>query len=83
LVAEGVNPQFLKQYERSRQRWRGTGIADATSGRCLACNIALRPQFFQELKIGDKLMTCESCGRIVYYNPPANLEHEMHQRMPN
>ena len=29
-VAEGVNPQFLKQYERSRTRWRGTGIADGT-----------------------------------------------------
>ena len=82
-VAEGVNPQFLKQYERSRTRWRGTGIADATGGRCSACSIALRPQFYQELKIGDKLMTCESCGRIVYYNPPVNLEHEMHQRMPS
>ena len=81
-LAATVDAQFLKQYERSRQRWKGAGIADATNGRCAACHISLRPQFFQELKTGSKLMTCESCGRIVYYNPPVNLEHEMHQRMP-
>jgi predicted nucleic acid-binding Zn-ribbon protein len=81
-LAASVNPQFLKQYEHSRKRWKGSGIADATEGRCSACHISLRPQFFQELKVGDKLMTCESCGRILYYNPPVNLEHEMHQRTP-
>jgi uncharacterized OB-fold protein len=29
----------------------------------------LRPQFFQDLKKGETIMTCESCGRILYYNP--------------
>ena len=81
-LAANVNAQFLRQYEHSRKRWKGSGIADATDGRCSACHISLRPQFFQELKLGEKLMTCESCGRILYYNPPVNLEHEMHQRMP-
>ena len=81
-LAETVDTQYLNQYERSRKRWHGAGIADATDGRCSACHISLRPQFFQELKIGSKLMTCESCGRILYYNPPVNLEHEMHQRTP-
>jgi predicted nucleic acid-binding Zn-ribbon protein len=79
-LAAAIDPKVLSQYERSRKKWHGTGIADATEGRCSACFIALRPQFFQELKRADRIMTCESCGRILFYNPPVNLEHEMHQR---
>jgi hypothetical protein len=78
-LASSVDSKLLAQYERIRQRWKGTAIADATSGRCGACQIALRPQFFQDLKRGEKLQFCESCGRILYYNPPVNLEHEIHQ----
>ena len=78
-IAASVDPKLLSQYERIRQRWKGVAIADATNGRCAACQIALRPQFFQDLKRGEKLQFCESCGRILYYNPPVNLEHEIHQ----
>jgi predicted nucleic acid-binding Zn-ribbon protein len=80
-VAASVDPKLLAQYERIRTRWKGVAIADATSGRCPACQMALRPQFFQELKRGEKLQFCESCGRILYYNPPVNLEHEIHQNV--
>jgi uncharacterized protein len=80
-VAASVDPKLLAQYERIRHRWKGVAIADATSGRCAACQIALRPQFFQDLKRGDKVQMCESCGRILYYNPPVNLEHEIHQNV--
>jgi predicted nucleic acid-binding Zn-ribbon protein len=78
-----IDSKILSQYERIRQRWKGgTAVSDATGGRCTACNMSLRPQFYQELKIGDKVMTCESCGRILYYNPPVSVEHELHQRTP-
>jgi predicted nucleic acid-binding Zn-ribbon protein len=33
------------------------------------CQMSLRPQFFQDLRKGDKIMYCESCGRILTYNP--------------
>ena len=78
-LAASVQPAILAQYERAKKRWHNSGIADATSGRCSACHIALRPQVFQDLKHGDRVITCESCGRILYYNPPVNLEYEMHQ----
>jgi len=26
------------------------------------------------LKRGDQVMHCESCGRILYYSPPATFE---------
>jgi hypothetical protein len=61
-------------YERIRKKWGGVAIAEVESGRCSACQIMLRPQYFQELRRGDQLMTCESCGRFLFYNPPVQVE---------
>jgi hypothetical protein len=36
--------------------------------------MAMRLQFFQDLRRGDQVMACESCGRILYYNPPVVVE---------
>jgi predicted nucleic acid-binding Zn-ribbon protein len=36
--------------------------------------MSLRLQFFQELRRGDQVMACESCGRILYYNPPQAVD---------
>jgi uncharacterized protein len=73
-IASRVNAAVVQQYERARKGGRGTGVAEAIEGRCSACHMALRLQFFQELKRGDKVMSCESCHRILYYNPPQSVE---------
>jgi predicted nucleic acid-binding Zn-ribbon protein len=65
-----ISPQFYSAYERIRKKRRGIGVAEATDGLCSACHLALRPQFFQDLRRGEEVMFCESCGRILYYNPP-------------
>lgn len=64
----------LAAYERIRKKWSGVTIAEVDSGRCSACQIMLRPQHFQEIRRGDQLMTCESCGRFLIYNPPVQVE---------
>jgi uncharacterized protein len=73
IVAQ-VTPATSQLYERARKARRGIGITEALDGRCSACQMALRPQFAQDLKRGDKVMACESCQRILYYNPPASFE---------
>ncbi|HEY7386998.1 MAG TPA: C4-type zinc ribbon domain-containing protein [Bryobacteraceae bacterium] len=73
-IVSGVSSAVVQQYERARKAGRGTGVAEAIEGRCSACHMALRLQFFQELKRGDKVMACESCHRILYYNPPQTVE---------
>ena len=73
IVAE-VTPNVLRKYENIRKHRRGIGVAEAVDGRCTACHMAMRLQFFQDLKHGGEVLTCESCGRILYYNPPAALE---------
>ena len=68
-IVEQMDGSLYVQYERIRKKTKGTAIADATEGRCDACQIALRPQFFQDLRKGEQMMFCESCGRILTYNP--------------
>lgn len=60
-------------YDRIRKKWKGTVAAEAVDGRCKACQMILRPQFFQDLRRGNDLMFCENCGRFLYYNPPVSF----------
>ena len=76
LVA-GLKPQLYSAYERIKKKWHGVAVAEAVDGRCSACQIMLRPQFFQDLRNGGELLFCESCGRILYYNPPVSFEHHI------
>jgi predicted nucleic acid-binding Zn-ribbon protein len=73
-IVTQMTPANYKIYERVRKTRRGVGIAEAIDGRCNACQISLRPQFFQDLKRGEQMMQCESCLRILYYNPPVQIE---------
>jgi predicted nucleic acid-binding Zn-ribbon protein len=65
----------LAAYEKIRKRFNNsTVVAEAINGRCSGCQINLRPQFLQDLRKGDQLMFCESCGRFLFYNPPVSFE---------
>jgi len=73
-IAAGVTKAILDRYERVRKSRRGIAIAEVVEGRCNVCQMLLRPQFFQDLRRGDQVMACESCQRILYYNPPIKVE---------
>jgi predicted nucleic acid-binding Zn-ribbon protein len=76
-ITQEMNPKFYADYERIRKKTKNTPIADATEGRCDACQIALRPQFFQDLRRGDQIMFCETCGRILTYNPVMDIPSDV------
>jgi len=80
-MVASLNPGLVSNYERIRKTRGGIAIAEAVDGRCSRCYISLRPQFFQELKRGDKVMTCESCNRILFYAPPESFEDEISLRV--
>jgi len=73
-IVKQVAPAVYQRYERVRKSRRGVAVAEAVEGRCAACNMAMRLQFFQDLKRGGEIMSCESCTRILYYNPPVAVE---------
>jgi predicted nucleic acid-binding Zn-ribbon protein len=73
IVAE-MTPKIASEYERIRKGRAGVAIAEVVNGRCSKCNMQQRPQFLQELKRGDSVMVCESCKRMLYWNPPKSVE---------
>jgi len=76
-MVASLNPNLVSNYERIKKTRGGIAIAEAIDGRCSRCFISLRPQFYQELKRGDKVMTCESCNRILYYAKPESFEDQI------
>ncbi|MEO8027732.1 MAG: C4-type zinc ribbon domain-containing protein [Bryobacteraceae bacterium] len=76
IVAE-LKPQLVTAYDRIRKKSAGIAIAEVEDGRCSACQITLRQQFQQDLRKGDQVMFCESCGRILYLNPPKSFEADV------
>src|ERR1039457_1815423 len=73
-IVASLIPLVYKRYERARAARRGIGIAEVLAGRCGGCNIALRPQYFQELRRADQVMICETCHRILISTPPQSFE---------
>ncbi len=73
IVAQ-MTPKIASEYERIRKGRLGVAMAEAVNGRCGKCNILLRPQFLQELKLGQSIMVCESCRRMMYYNAPESFD---------
>ncbi|HUI41960.1 MAG TPA: C4-type zinc ribbon domain-containing protein [Terriglobia bacterium] len=56
----------LQLYEKARKA-RGTAVVEVVDGSCAGCHVKLRPQYFNEVRSSEALLTCESCGRILYY----------------
>ena len=73
-IVPQMTPAALQKYERARKTRRGIGVAEVVEGRCTACNMVLRLQYFQDLKKDDQILSCESCQRLLYYNPPIPVE---------
>ncbi len=64
----GVDPDILRHYERV-MKFRGSGISEVRDQKCMACQVMLRPQTYNEVRAGQKVIECESCQRILYFNP--------------
>ena len=69
-----MTPKIASEYERIRKGRAGVAIAEVVGGRCSKCNMQVRPQFLQELKRQDSVMVCESCKRMLYWNPPQSFD---------
>ena len=64
----GVADDVLEHYDRVLHA-RKTAVAEAREQKCTACNVLLRPQTYNEIKGNEQVVTCDSCGRILFYDP--------------
>lgn len=65
-----VSRDALRLYENIRKTHGGMAVAPALADRCQNCNVVFRPQFSYQVRSNESIMTCESCGLILYYEPP-------------
>jgi uncharacterized protein len=73
-MVASITPAVYQRFEKVKKMRRGIGVAEVLDGRCSVCNMAMRLQFLQELRKGEEVMSCESCLRILYYNPPQSVD---------
>src|SRR5215470_17228515 len=64
----GVGPDVLRHYERV-MKFRGSGLSEVRDQQCMTCRVMLRPQTYNDVRAGNKVIECESCQRILYFNP--------------
>ena len=74
-LRQGISEDVLRQYERVA-KFRGSGLAEVRDHKCMGCQVMLRPQTYNEVRNGEKVMVCESCSRIYYFNPANEVKPE-------
>ena len=71
-------------YSRISARIRdGVAVAEARNRSCTACFMSLRPQVMAEIRRGEEILTCDNCGRILYYAPAESLQTDAVATQPN
>ena len=67
-----VDKKVLTHYEKVLANRDGLALAAVKSHSCQGCFMNLPPQVINEIKMRDKIVTCESCARILYIENEAD-----------
>ena len=66
-LAKGLDAQLLRTYERKKGR-RGIRVAAVRKEACGACYHQMPAQVRNEVRVGDRVIYCESCGTIMVWD---------------
>lgn len=67
-LRSGIAEDVLRHYERV-MKFRGSGLAEVINQKCMGCQVMLRPQTYNEVRNGQQIMYCDSCQRVLYFDP--------------
>lgn len=66
-----IEAPVLAKYEQLLKQRRGIAVSRLSGGEvCEACHVRLRPHVAQMVRRNDAIVACDSCQRILYYDPP-------------
>lgn len=71
LEAE-IPPRDRAEFRRLIEKKHGLAVALVTGSSCSACHVKVRPAAMQSLKQGREILYCDSCKRILYYEPASS-----------
>ena len=66
-LAGDVPAVTVALFESLAQGRKGLAVSEARDGRCTTCQVRLRPQLFNDIRLNKTLIQCESCQRILYF----------------
>ena len=68
----GIPPRDRAEFHRLIDKKHGLAVVLAVNGSCSACHVKIRPAAMQILKQGREIVYCDSCKRILYYEPQSS-----------
>jgi predicted nucleic acid-binding Zn-ribbon protein len=60
-------PELAELYNRIVSKKQGLALAAVNGEVCAACQMQLRPQLINEIRLGEQIIVCENCSRILYF----------------
>lgn len=67
-LAKGIDRKALTIYERIRRGKGGMAVVPLRRRACGGCFKQVPPQMIQQIRRGDRIYTCDSCGRILIWS---------------
>ena len=64
-AAAGIEKDALAKYEALRPKKRGQAVALLNGDSCSVCGVEQTSQVAQQVRMGNQLVYCASCGRIL------------------
>ena len=64
-----IRPRERAEFQRLLEKKGGLAVVRVVSNSCSACHVKVRPAAMQALKAGNEIIYCDSCRRILYYDP--------------
>ena len=64
--ASEIDAPTRATYDTLRRQKGGVAVASVLQRTCQACRVGLTPAIEQRARAGQDLITCQSCGRILY-----------------
>jgi predicted nucleic acid-binding Zn-ribbon protein len=68
--ARELDAPVLAKYEQLLKQRRGIAVARMVGETCEACHVRLRPHVAQQIRRNDAIVHCDSCQRILHFEPP-------------
>ena len=66
-VITNIDSSLLAKYERISKAKGGLVMVQLLENCCEGCHLEIPRQIRNEIKFGSKTITCEGCGRILYW----------------
>jgi hypothetical protein len=68
-IAGRIDGDLVGRYEMIFARRAGMAVVAVSEGICQGCYMNVPHQLINEILKGERLMTCPSCNRLLFYKP--------------